>query len=148
MHYNVYLSGEIHTDWRDKIKAAVAAEQLPITIMTPNTDHTSSDDCGDVLLGAEDKAFWKDHKAAKINTMRHMTALKRADIVIVRFGDKYKQWNAAFDAGIAVALGKSLIVEHAEDITHPLKEIDAAAHAVAQTTEQVIEILKYLTLDY
>jgi YtoQ family protein len=148
MRYTVYLSGEIHTDWRDKIKRAVAKASLPIEILTPNTDHASSDDCGDNLLGAEQETFWKDHKAAKINTIRHTTAIKRADIVIVRFGDKYRQWNAAFDAGMAVALGKSLIVEHDPSLTHPLKEIDAAAYATAHTTEQVIEILKYLCLDY
>lgn len=148
MQYTVYLSGEIHSNWREKIQAAVKSRQLPITLLTPNTHHESSDDCGNKILGQEDKPFWKDHKAAKINTVRHMTAIERADIVVVRFGDKYKQWNAAFDAGIAIAKGKSLIVEHADDITHPLKEIDAAASAVASNTEQVIEILTYLTLDY
>lgn len=148
MKYTAYLSGEIHTQWREKIKSAIAKNNLPIEVLTPNTDHESSDECGSKILGAEDTAFWKDHKAAKLNSIRHMTALKRADIVIVRFGDKYKQWNAAFDAGIAVALGKSLIVEHAGELTHPLKEIDAAAMAVAENTEQVIEILEYLCKDY
>ena len=148
MRYTVYLSGEIHTDWREKIKTAILEKKLPIDLLTPNTDHGSSDDCGINILGAEEKHFWKDNKAAKINSIRHMTAIKRADIVVVRFGDKYKQWNAAFDAGIATALGKSLIIEHAEDITHPLKEVDAAAMAVAENTEQVIEILKYLCRDY
>lgn len=148
MRYTVYLSGEIHTDWREKIKNAVTTQNLPVDILTPNTDHDSSDDCGVNILGAEEKPFWKDNKAAKINSIRHMTAIQRADIVIVRFGDKYKQWNAAFDAGIAAALGKSLIVEHASDITHPLKEVDAAAMATAENTEQVIEILEYLCRDY
>lgn len=148
MQYTVYLSGEIHSDWREKIKKSVIDKQLPITILTPNTDHQSSDDCAENILGTESSNYWKDHKAAKINSMRQMTAIERADIVVVRFGDKYKQWNAAFDAGIAVAKGKALIVEHADDIIHPLKEIDAAAQAVAQNTEQVIEILEYLTRDY
>ncbi len=148
MQYNVYLSGEIHSDWREKIKSAVAQRDLPITILTPNTDHQSSDDCGEKMLGLESSAFWKDHKAAKINTIRHQTAIERADIVVVRFGAQYKQWNAAFDAGMAIAKGKSLIVEHHPDLTHPLKEIDAAASAVAENTEQVIEILSYLTKDY
>ena len=148
MQYSVYLSGEIHTDWREKIKTAIKEQNLPVTVMTPNTDHASSDDCGVEILGPEENNFWKDHKAAKINSMRHITAIQRADIVIVRFGNKYRQWNAAFDAGMAAALGKSLIVEHAEELTHPLKEIDAAAHATAKNTEEVIEILKYLTLDY
>ena len=148
MEYTVYLSGEIHSDWREKIKTAVKNKQLPIRILTPNTDHGSSDDCGSTILGNEENPFWKDHKAAKINSIRHMNAIKRADIVVVRFGDKYKQWNAAFDAGIASALGKSLIIEHASDITHPLKEVDAAAMAVAENTEQVIEILEYISRDY
>ncbi len=148
MRYTVYLSGEIHTDWRDQIKAAVAAQDLPIDILTPNTDHASSDECGAQLLGDEQTPFWKDHKAAKINSIRHLNAIKRADIVIVRFGDKYKQWNAAFDAGMAAALGKSLIVEHAPELTHPLKEVDAMALAVAENTTQVINILEYLTREY
>ncbi|WP_428034627.1 YtoQ family protein [Amphritea sp.] len=148
MKYTVYLSGEIHTEWREKIKNAISANNLPIEILTPNTDHSSSDECGVDLLGAEENPFWKDHKAAKINSIRHMTALGRADIVVVRFGDKYKQWNAAFDAGIATALGKSLIIEHSKELTHPLKEIDAAAMATAENTGQVIELLKYLCRDY
>ncbi|WP_027858515.1 YtoQ family protein [Marinobacterium jannaschii] len=148
MRYTVYLSGEIHTEWRDQIKRAVHQNGLPVDILTPNTDHESSDNCGDELLGAEQSNFWKDHKAAKINSIRHLTAIKRADIVIVRFGDKYRQWNAAFDAGMAIAHGKSLIVEHAPELTHPLKEIDACAQAVASNTEEVIEVLKYLCLDY
>lgn len=148
MKYTVYLSGEIHTEWREKIKNAIAANDLPIEILTPNTDHSSSDECGVNLLGEEENPFWKDHKAAKINSIRHMTALNRADIVVVRFGDKYKQWNAAFDAGIATALGKSLIIEHSKELIHPLKEIDAAAMATAENTEQVIEVLKYLCRDY
>ncbi len=148
MQYNVYLSGEIHSDWREKIKSAVENRGLPITILTPNTDHQSSDGCGEQILGHESSAFWKDHKAAKINTIRQQAAIDRADIVVVRFGAQYKQWNAAFDAGMAIAKGKSLIVEHHPDLTHPLKEIDAAASAVAENTEQVIEILSYLTKDY
>lgn len=148
MRYTVYLSGEIHTDWRDQIKKAINQNGLPIDVLTPNTDHTSSDGCATDILGPEEKNFWTDHKSAKMNTMRHMTAIKRADIVIVRFGDKYRQWNAAFDAGVAIAHGKSLIVEHAPELTHPLKEVDACAHAVAENTEQVIETLKYLCLDY
>lgn len=148
MRYTVYLSGEIHTDWRDKIKKAINQNGLPIDVLTPNTDHGSSDGCATDILGPEESNVWTDHKSAKMNTMRHMTAIKRADIVIVRFGDKYRQWNAAFDAGFAIANGKSLIVEHAPGLTHPLKEIDACAHAVAENTEQVIETLKYLCLDY
>ena len=145
MRYTVYLSGEIHTDWRDKIKKAINQNGLPIDVLTPNTDHDSSDGCATEILGPEEKNFWTDHKSAKMNTMRHMTAIKRADIVIVRFGDKYKQWNAAFDAGYCAALGTPYITLHDENIVHPLKEVDAAAMAWAKTPDQVVEVLRYVT---
>ncbi len=142
--WQVYLSGEIHTDWREVIEAAVKAEGLPVTFTAPVTDHDSSDDCGISILGSEDKGFWKDHKGAKLNAIRTRNLIERADIVVVRFGDKYKQWNAAFDAGFAAALGKPLVVLHDAALTHPLKEVDAAALAVAEEPHQVAEILRYV----
>lgn len=144
MNWQVYLSGEIHTDWRERIEQGIQAAGLPVSLSAPITDHASSDDCGDVILGAEDQAFWKDHKASKINSIRTRTLIERADVVVVRFGDKYRQWNAAFDAGYASALGKSIISLHDPELTHPLKEVDAAALAVAQTPEEVVEIMKYV----
>ena len=144
MQYNVYLSGEIHSDWRDQIKKGITEKNLPVTIFAPNCHHESSDEVGSVILGEEDKAFWKDHKAVKINAIRINNMIKKSDIVVVRFGDKYKQWNAAFDAGTAVALGKSLITMHSPDLTHPLKEVDAQALAVTETPEQVVSILEYI----
>ncbi len=144
MKYTIYLSGEIHTDWRERITAGLEQAQLDLEIYSPVTNHEASDEVGVRILGEEDKPFWKDHKAAKINSLRTLTLLRKSDIVIVRFGEKYKQWNAAFDAGIAIGLGKPLIVIHDPELTHPLKEIDGAAMAVAQTPEQVVEILKYI----
>lgn len=67
-----------------------------------------------------------------------------ADIVVVRFGDQYKQWNAAFDAGYRAALDKPYVKLHDESIVHPLKEVDAAAQASCTTTDQVVEILRYV----
>jgi len=125
--WRVYLSGEIHTDWRERIADGVKAANLPVELLSPVTDHASSDDCGVSILGAEDSAFWKDHKGAKVNAIRTRTLIGRADVVVVRFGDKYKQWNAAFDAGFAAALGKPMITLHDPDLTHPLKEVDGAA---------------------
>lgn len=145
MHWTIYLSGEIHTDWRDQIVAGCEAAGLSFTFLSPNTDHASSDDCGDMILGPEEQAFWKDHKASKINAIRTRKYIEAADVVVVRFGDQYKQWNAAFDAGYAAALGKSIITLHDPALTHPLKEVDAAALATAQTPEQVVEILKYVS---
>jgi YtoQ family protein len=138
----IYLSGEIHTDWRDQIVSG--AEGLHVSFTAPVTDHAASDDCGVAIMGDEDNKFWHDHKGAKLNAIRTRYAIQSADIVVVRFGDKYKQWNAAFDAGIASALGKSLIVMHGPDIQHPLKEIDAAALAVVETPQEVVQILSYV----
>ncbi len=140
----VYLSGEIHTDWREQIEDGTRAAGLPVDFAAPVTNHGFSDDCGVAILGQEEKPFWKDHKGAKLNAIRTRTLIERSDIVIVRFGDKYKQWNAAFDAGFASALGKPLIVMHDPSLTHPLKEVDAAALAVAETPAQIVEMLAYV----
>lgn len=142
--WSVYLSGEIHTNWREEIAESAAKKDLPVRFSGPVTDHPASDDCGVAILGSEDKKFWHDRKGAQVNAIRTSTLLKKADIVVVRFGDKYKQWNAAFDAGYAAALGKPLIINHGPDIVHPLKEVDAAALAVAETPAQIVEILDYV----
>ena len=140
----VYLAGEIHSDWRERIRESVASAKLPVTLTGPVTDHGASDSCGVEILGAEASGFWADHKGGKINAIRTRTAIREADVVVVRFGDEYRQWNAAFDAGYATALGKPLIVLHGPGLTHPLKEVDAAALAVAEEPEQVVRILKYV----
>ncbi len=144
MAFNIYLSGEIHTDWRERIQQGINDANLPVTLSTPITDHASSDDCGERILGTEEKPFWKDHKASKINAIRTRNLIDKADIVVVRFGDKYKQWNAAFDAGYAAASGKAIITLHAPELTHALKEVDSAALAVATTPEEVVDIMKYV----
>ena len=142
--WTVYISGEIHTDWRQQIAAGVDKYNLPVMLLGPVTDHASSDNCGVNILGAEDDNFWKDHKGAKVNAIRTRSMIQKSDMMVVRFGDKYKQWNAAFDAGFAAALGKPVITLHDPDLTHPLKEIDGAALAVAQTPEQVVKLLAYV----
>lgn len=144
MKLNVYLSGEIHTSWRDDIMNGTKAAALDVTFNAPVTDHDASDDCGVDILGAETQKFWHDHKGAKMNAIRTRKGLEDADIVVVRFGEKYKQWNAAFDAGYAAALGKSIIVIHSKDHQHALKEVDAAALAVCEDAHQVVDILKYV----
>ena len=146
-HWVVYLSGEIHSDWRERIKTGTEEADLNISFVNPVTDHAKSDDCGVSILGEEEKSFWHDQKASGINAIRTRNLIESADIVVVRFGDKYRQWNAAFDAGFASALGKSIITLHDTELTHALKEVDGAANAVCQTPEQVVEILKYVTKD-
>ncbi|MEM9902376.1 MAG: YtoQ family protein [Pseudomonadota bacterium] len=142
MTLNVYLSGEIHSDWRARIIEGAAG--LDVAFDGPVTDHAASDDCGVAILGAETNKYWHDHKGAMLNAIRTRRGIAHADVVVVRFGDKYKQWNAAFDAGYAAALGKSLVVLHPPEHQHALKEVDAAALAVAEEPEQVVEILRYV----
>ena len=141
--WNVYLSGEIHSDWRERIADGVRDAGLPVSLLAPVTDHGASDDVGASILGEEDEQFWRDHKGAGVNAVRTQTLLRRADVVVVRFGDKYRQWNAAFEAGYAAALGKPVITLHDDELTHALKEVDRAAMAVAQSPDQVVEILRY-----
>ena len=144
MSWNVYLSGEIHTDWRAEIEDAVTKAGLPVEFSAPVTNHAASDDCGVAILGAEQSKFWHDNKGANLNAIRTRTLIEKADVVVVRFGEKYKQWNAAFDAGYASALGKAVIIMHGEDHQHALKEVDAAALAVTETPAQVADILRYV----
>lgn len=144
MNWLVYLSGEIHTDWREQIAKGAGKLDLPVTFCSAVTDHEASDAAGDVL-GAETENFWRDHKSSKVNSIRTKSLINQCDIAVVRFGDKYKQWNAAFDAGQLAAQGTPYITLHDTDIIHPLKEVDAAAMGWAQTPEQVVEILRYVT---
>lgn len=145
MTWTVYLSGEIHTDWRQRIEQGATAAGLDVAFTTPVTDHASSDDCGAAILGEPAEAFWRDHLGAGVNAIRTRTLIEQADVVVVRFGEKYRQWNAAFDAGIASALGKPLITLHPTEHDHALKEVDRAALAVAREPEQVVSILRYVT---
>ena len=138
----IYLSGEIHTDWRDQIITGCKAKNLPVTFISANNDHESSDAAGD-CLGEEENQFWRDHKSAKVNAIRIQNAIKSCDLAVIRFGNNYKQWNAAFDAGFCAALAKPYITLHDESIIHPLKEVDGSAHAWATTTDQVVQLIEY-----
>ena len=143
MHLKVYLSGEIHTNWREEIIDKCNKENLEIKFSSPITNHELSDDVGVQILGKEDHKFWHDNKGAKINAIRTRSSIEKSDIVVVRFGEKYKQWNAAFEAGYASALNKSLIIIHNDEHQHALKEVDAAAFAVTKNINEVVNILKY-----
>lgn len=142
--WNIYLSGEIHTDWRERIIEGARARDLAVTFSSAVTDHDASDMVGVNILGSEEDPFWRDRKASGINSIRTATHIKNADLVVVRFGPKYKQWNAAFDAGFAVALGRPIITLHDAEHDHALKEVDEAAKAICRHPEQVVDILAYL----
>ena len=143
--WNVYLSGEIHSDWRERIEAGVREAGLSIEFSAPVTDHAASDDAGTGTLGEEGTPFWRDHMGAGVNAIRTQTLIGAADVVVVRFGDKYRQLNAAFDAGCAAALGKPIVTLHDTALDHALKEVDRAAQATARTAEQVVDVLRYVT---
>ncbi|MFP6740084.1 MAG: YtoQ family protein [Alphaproteobacteria bacterium] len=143
--WTIYLSGEIHSDWRERIHARVEAAGLAVELVSPVTDHDTSDNAGVEILGAEDNSVWHDSKGARLNAIRTRTLIEQADVVVVRFGEKYRQWNAAFDAGYAAAIGTPIITMHGPDTAHALKEVDAAALAVTETPEQVVKILAYVT---
>jgi len=143
--WTVYLSGEIHSDWRERITQGIAAAGLPVRLTAPNTVHADSDDCAAAIFGAQGSTFWHDHSSAKLNSLRTGTLIAQADVVVVRFGEKYKQWNAAFDAGYAAALGKPVITLHPPEHDHALKEVDGAAKAVARDPAQVVQALAYVT---
>ena len=142
--YKIYLSGEIHSRWRDNIKIKCEREKLPTTFYYPVTDHSLSDDCAVNILGKEEKKFWHDYKGASMNNIRISSLIKKSDLVIIRFGEKYKQWNAAFDAGMASSLGKPIITYHDDTLDHALKEIDAVANIVCRTENQIVKSLKYI----
>ncbi len=141
---NIYLAGEIHSNWRDEIIQLTKKNDLNVNFSSPVTDHDASDNCGVEILGNEETQFWKDNKGAKLNAIRTRKEIENSDIVIVKFGEKYKQWNAAFDAGYAAALNKSLIIIHSDEHQHALKEVDAAALAVVKNNDQVVKILNYV----
>ncbi len=142
--WNIYLSGEIHSNWREEIKQGAKNSALDIEFTSAITNHDDSDDCGVAILGAADNDFNKDQMGSKINAIRSRVLIEEADMAVIRFGDKYKQWNAAFDAGYCAAIGTPYITIHGDEINHPLKEIDGASQAVARNTDQVVKILKYI----
>lgn len=142
--WKIYLSGETHSGWREEIKDAIDQSGLSITCYEPQTHHGKSDKCAATILEREDERFWYDHSSAKLNSIRNMSLIKDSDLVIVKFGEKYKQWNAAFDAGICEALAKKYIVIHPDEFTHALKEVDSGASLVCNSSQQAVDALKYI----
>ena len=143
MSRQIYLSGEIHTDWRERIERGATEAGLELGFTAPVTDHAASDAAGTAIFGEQESSFWNDHLGAGVNAIRTRTLIEQADVVVVRFGEQYRQWNAAFDAGYAAALGKPLITLHPPEHDHALKEVDRAALAVAREPEQVVDVLRY-----
>lgn len=144
MRLTVYLAGEIHSSWREEVKQKIAALNLPIDFVGPMEDHERSDNIGEEILGKQPDAILKDVAASNFNNLRTEILLKKADLVIALFGEKYKQWNTAMDASAAVAFGKPLILIRPEAHHHALKELSRKAHATVENVDQAVKALHYI----
>ncbi|PFE01711.1 YtoQ family protein [Priestia megaterium] len=144
MNLTVYLAGQIHDNWRDEIKNQAEQLNLPLTFVGPMTDHDRSDNIGEEILGKQPNAVLKDEAASQINNLRTQVLLKKSDVVIALFGEKYKQWNSAMDAATAITLDKPLILVRPEKLHHPLKELANKAQVVVETPEQALQALAYI----
>lgn len=102
-----------------------------------------TDDIGAKVLGEQPNKVVHDDAASGINNFRTELMLKKSDAVIALFGDSYKQWNTAMDAGIAIGLGKPLILIRPDNLVHPLKELSNKAHVTVETIDQAIQVLEY-----
>ncbi len=144
MQLTVYLAGEIHSQWRDEIKEKSQSLKLPVTFVGPMENHDRSDNIGEDILGGQPNAILKDDAASDLNNFRTELLLNKADVVIARFGEKYKQWNTAMDASSAFAKGKPLILIRPKELHHPLKELSNKANITVETVNQAIKALSYV----
>ncbi|PRR93565.1 MULTISPECIES: YtoQ family protein [unclassified Bacillus (in: firmicutes)] len=144
MQLTVYLAGEIHSQWRDEIKEKSQSLKLPVTFVGPMENHDRSDHIGEDILGEQPNAIFKDDAASDLNNFRTEILLNRSDVVIARFGEKYKQWNTAMDASAAIAKGKPLILIRPKELHHPLKELSNKANITVETVNQAIKALSYV----
>ncbi|MDQ0858019.1 YtoQ family protein [Bacillus sp. V2I10] len=142
MNINVYLAGEIHSNWRNEVKEK--ARNLPVTFTGPMENHDRSDFIGEEILGSQPNAIIKDEAASRINNFRTKVLMDKADIVMALFGEKYKQWNTAMDASSALSSKKPLIIIRPENLHHPLKELSSKADVTVESIDQAIAVLSYL----
>ncbi|MFB4163067.1 YtoQ family protein [Alteribacillus sp. JSM 102045] len=144
MELNVYLAGQIHDDWREEIRQKAEEMHLPLNFTGPMENHDRSDSIGEEVIGQQPDNVLKDEAASSLNNLRTQILLQKADVVIALFGEKYKQWNTAMDAGSAIALGKPLILIRPQELHHPVKEIANRAQVVVETKEQALQALSYV----
>ncbi|MEK4761061.1 YtoQ family protein [Viridibacillus sp. FSL E2-0187] len=144
MELTVYLAGEIHSNWRQELKGKAEVLGIPLNFVGPMENHDRSDFIGEEILGEQPNAIYRDEAASKINNLRTQILIRKSDVVIALFGEKYKQWNTAMDASAAVALNKPLIVIRPENLHHPLKELSNKANVTVETVDQAVKILAYI----
>ncbi len=140
----IYLAGEIHGDWRGELRGHLSERGLPVRFVGPQEQHDRSDSVGEDILGAQPSARYRDLVGAGVNTLRTRVLLRRTDLVVAYFGEKYRQWNTAADAGAAVAAGVPLLLVRAPELTHALKELDAMATVTVETLAQAAEAIAYV----
>lgn len=144
MELTVYLAGQIHDDWRDRLEKASKEKGLPLTFVAPQTNHDRSDDIGEAILGKQPGSVYKDHAASSVNNFRTQILMQKSDVVIALFGEKYKQWNTAMDASAAITMNKPVIIVRPESLIHPLKELSNKANVTVETVEQALDVLGYI----
>lgn len=144
MELTVYLAGEIHTNWRETLKEQAAEKGLPLTFVSPQTDHDRSDDIGEAIQGKQPNNLYRDERASDVNNFRTQVMLQKADVVIALFGEQYRQWNTAMDTATALTLNKPTIIIRPESLIHPLKELSNKANVTVETVEQAIDVLAYV----
>lgn len=144
MKLTVYLAGQIHDDWRDQLDKKATEKNLPLTFVSPQTNHDRSDNIGVDILGEQPNALYKDHTASEINNFRTQVLMQKSDVVIALFGEEYRQWNTAMDASTAITMNKPLIIIRPESLIHPLKELSNRANVTVETIDQALEVLQYL----
>ncbi|WP_431804476.1 YtoQ family protein [Halobacillus andaensis] len=144
MEFTVYLAGQIHDDWREKVRKTAKERDLPIHFVGPQENHERSDRIGEEILGSQPNKRLTDDAASDINNFRTQLLLEKADAVIALFGESYKQWNTALDAGLAVQADKPLILVRPESLIHPLKELSNQANVTVETIDQALDVLSYV----
>jgi len=140
----IYLAGEIHGAWREELRRTLEGRDLPVELVGPQENHERSDAVGEDILGAQPDGRYRDLMGARVNTLRTRVLLRRADLVVAFFGERYRQWNTAADAGAAVAAGLPLILVRPPDLVHALKELDAMATLTVESLEQAAEAIGYI----
>lgn len=140
----IYLAGEIHSPWREQLRELVGRQNVPVRFVGPLDEHDRSDDVGEDILGKQPNARFRDLAGAGVNTLRTRVLMRRADMAVAFFGDKYRQWNTAADAGSAIAAGIPLLLVRAPELIHALKELDAMATFTVETLEQAAEAITYV----
>ena len=140
----IYAAGEIHSDWRDQLRAHLEKLEIEADIVGPQEVHDRSDSVGEDVLGQQPAPRYRDLMGARVNALRTRVLMQRSEMCVAYFGPKYRQWNTAADAASAVANGLPLILVRAEEHVHALKEIDALATLTVETLEQAAQAIAYI----